>query len=403
MKTHLDNADLAISNENMPKILENLKRFSGAEAGICYMSKPYFDSYVSDPIKALNRFSTVSGTGHHSIAGHAQVSVLFEDMPKIIAMYLNNLNDYETSEKSGRYTVMDGQTDKEIELYNKWREIFENRINEIYNNGPKPFIDERTTKKLAMENARYLLSVFIPMTMGYTASLRQWNYIIDWAERYISSDLPNNYFYMNVKKWMGILVSQLKEILYVEELRDFKGLTGFDMINPNENYNIVEQYGRAYNVGYEVSFAVYAHLQRHRTLMYNMYFDGVPRKFYVPKIIKCTELEKEWLKDISSLSDVIPTGTLIKTEEFGRLDKFFLKSMERNCGRAMLETMDNTFEVYFKFMNHYADFSKKEQDLLDKYTINVSDVIYKPKMKGQILKCKEPCIWGCKNAGCRLI
>ena len=99
MRTHLDDKFISVKNENMPEILEDLKRFSGAEAGICYMSKPYFDSYVSDSVKAAKRFVTVSGTGHHSIAGHAQVAVLFEDMPKILAMYLNNLNDYETSEK----------------------------------------------------------------------------------------------------------------------------------------------------------------------------------------------------------------------------------------------------------------------------------------------------------------
>lgn len=404
MRTHLDDKFISVKNENMPEILEDLKRFSGAEAGICYMSKPYFDSYVSDPVKAAKRFVTVSSTGHHSIAGHAQVSVLFEDMPKILAMYLNNLNDYETSEKSGRYTVMDGQTDKEIELYNKWREIFEKKINEVYNQpGGKTLIDEKTVNKLAMENARYLLSVFMPMTMGYTASLRQWNYIIDWAERYISSDLPNNYFFTNVKKWMGVLVSQLKEILYVDELRDFKGLNGFNMINPDEKRMVVEQYGRVYNVKYDVTFAVYAHLHRHRTLLFNMYFDGISRKFYVPKIIRGTDLENEWLKDISSLADIVPTGTLISAEESGRLDKFFLRAMERNCGRALLETMDNAFEVYDKFMTHYNMFGSAEQTLLDKHTIRSQDGSYKPKMKGQLLKCKEPCIWGCEGSRNRLI
>ena len=48
MKSHLDQNNLAVNNEVMPEVLEDLKRFAGAEAGICYMSKPYFDSYVSD-------------------------------------------------------------------------------------------------------------------------------------------------------------------------------------------------------------------------------------------------------------------------------------------------------------------------------------------------------------------
>lgn len=398
MKSHIDQKDLSVTNDNMPEILEDLKRISGAEAGICYMSKPYFDSYVSDPVKALNRFSTVAGTGHHSIAGHAQVAVLFEGMPKIIAMFLNNLNDYETSEKSGRYTVMDGLSEREVTLYNKWRKIFEDEINKEYNQGGFVKIDERTVQKLAMENARYLLSVFMPVTMGYTTSLRQWNYIIDWAELYVNSDFPDNYFFNEIKKWMGVLSQQLKEILYVDELRNFKGTFGFDMINPNMTHSIIEQYGRVYNIKYNVTFAVYAHLHRHRTLKYNMYFDGIARDFYVPKIIRGTDLEREWLEDIRSLAQYIPSGTLVCTEESGRLDKFFLKSMERNCGRAMLETMDNTFEIFEKFKRNYNRFGADEQRMIDRYSIKEN-----PKMKGQILSCKEPCVWGCEGARNRKI
>ena len=138
--------DIGVCNENMPQVLENLKRFAGAQGGICYMSKPYFDSYVTDPEKALKRFTTVAATGHHSIAGHSQVALLFEGVPKIIAMFLNNLNDYETSEKSGRYTVMTGNYDLEMEIYHKWCRKLNDKIKEYYGT----FIDEKTVDKLFM-------------------------------------------------------------------------------------------------------------------------------------------------------------------------------------------------------------------------------------------------------------
>ena len=150
--------DTTLSNEGK----EQLKTFSGKQAGICYMSKQYFDSYVSDDTKASKRFPTVAGTGHHSIADHARITILLEDAPKIIAMILNSLGDYTTSEKSGRYTIMTGNSKKEQTLYTKWIPIFEKRIREL-----NPTIDNKTCNKLAMENARYLLSVFTPTTFGY--------------------------------------------------------------------------------------------------------------------------------------------------------------------------------------------------------------------------------------------
>ena len=206
IKSHLDKEEIVVCNENMPKLLENLKRFAGAEAGICYMSKSYFDSYVSDEVKAYNRFSTVASTGHHSIAGHSQVALLFEGIPKIVAMYLNNLQDYETSEKSGRYTVMTGNSEKEQKVYEKWCHKLNDIIFDTY--GDK--IDNKTRDKLAKENARYLLSVFTPTTMGYTASIRQFNYIIDWAEKFVNLETPNNYFYNTLKDNFKVLSTLLK-------------------------------------------------------------------------------------------------------------------------------------------------------------------------------------------------
>ncbi len=399
MKSHLDNGNIEVNNENMPKILEELKRLAGAEAGICYMSKPYFDSYVSDPEKALKRFS-VADTGHHSIAGHSQISLLLEGVPKIIAMYLNNLKDYETSEKSGRYTVMTGNTPLEVELYDKWCEKFRNRIVEVY--GDK--IDEKTVDKLAKENARYLLSVFTPTTMGYTASLRQFNYIIDWAEKFVESDTPDNYFFNELKKYFKEFGAELKSLLYVEELRDYKNRFGFDMISSAgdiecmEDVDVEEHFGKFYNIAYPASFAEYAQAQRHRTLNYNIYFDGVSKLFYTPPIIENTPLETEWLQDMESVAEYIPNGTIVVVEESGKLEHFFLKSMERNCGRAQLEIMNMNIDISCYFYENLEKFSEKEQALIKSYFIKDE-----PKMKGQMLKCKEPCVWGCNGAKCRLI
>lgn len=394
MKSHLDKTDLVVSNETSSKMVEELKRFAGAEAGICYMSKPYFDSYVTDEIKALNRFSQVASTGHHSIAGHSQVAMLFEGIPKIVAMYLNNLGCYETSEKSGRYTIMTGNSEREVELYDKWCKIIANLIERKY--GDK--VDERTRTKLAQENSRYLLSVFIPTTMGYTTSIRQWNYIIDWCERFQDLDTPTNYFFRELKKYFKELGEKIKELLYVEELRDIKNRLGFDMIlyDKDSVNNYPEEdfvKGKLYCYHYKSTFAEFAQAHRHRTLSYRMIFTGVPTGFYTPSIIAATEYQDEWERDIWSLMDIIPNGSLVPVEEMGEVMYFFLKSMERNCGRAQLEIMQQNLKTAEFIYNNRLNLSPFIRNEIHKYYIDD-----KPKMKGQLLKCKEPCIWGCNGS-----
>lgn len=390
MKSHLDQNNLAVNNEVMPEVLEDLKRFAGAEAGICYMSKPYFDSYVSDELKALNRFTTVASTGHHSVAGHSQVAVLFEGIPKIVAMYLNNLGCYETSEKSGRYTVMTGSSELETEIYEKWCKKLNDKIHEYYGE----LVDERTRDKLAKENARYHLSIFTPTTMGYTTSIRQWNYIIDWCERFIETETPYNYFFTELKKYILELGKCIKDVLYVEELRDIKNRFGLDMIEFDKT-SLVEQRenfvkGKLYTYHYKGTFAQYAQAHRHRSLFYKITFDGKAKEFYIPPIIKGTELEKEWLEDMESLSYIIPTGTLIDIEEIGDVEKFFLKSMERNCGRAQLEIMIQNLDTANFIYENKDSLIDSVKERIEKYYIKGT-----PKMKGQMLRCKEPCIWNC--------
>lgn len=396
MRSHLDQNAEVISNDNMSELLEDLKRFSGAEAGICYMSKPYFDSYVTDKDKALARFSTVAKTGHHSIAGHAQVALLLDGVPKILAMFLNNLTDYETSEKSGRYTVMTGNTSLETEAYEKWCGIMKDLIQDEYDTK----IDDRTCDKLAKENARYFLSVFTPTTMGYTTSLRQWNYIYDWAIRYTNrTDLPDNFFFNSLKTVFKEFAELLKPLIYVEELREFKNRDGFDMINSDISSDIDFQFGKMYHIGYTGSFAEFAQAQRHRTLFYNMQFDGISQSFYVPELVKKAGLTTEWLDDMHSVAEYIPTGTFVFIEESGDIEKFFLKSLERNCGRAQLEIMQQTLETERLFFSNIYEFPRSiRQKIKAFYNADLD-----PKMKGQCIGCKEPCVWGCEGARTRLI
>ena len=113
-------------------------------------------------------------------------------------------------------------------------------------------------------------------------------------------------------------------------------------------------------------------------------------EFFVPDIIKGTEYEEEWLKDIKSLEDNFPQGLLININERGTIENFVLKCQERLCGAAQLEIAKQTKET----MNRYLD-AVKDEEVLYNYLL--------PYSKGARctfpgFKCTAPCIFGPKLA-----
>ena len=171
----------------MPK--EEAISFSGKAAGICYMPDN-FETLMNEPKdKTEKRANRTLKSGHHSVYGHSTYNLVLEGIPKILAMILNNEQDYNTSEKSARYTHMEASP-QEKDLYEKWIEIYERRISEVY---PDMFTEREINKK-AMENARYLISVFTPATtMLYSVDFRQLNYIVNWAKDYINNDMSDSF------------------------------------------------------------------------------------------------------------------------------------------------------------------------------------------------------------------
>jgi len=74
-------------------------------------------------------------------------------------------------------------------------------------------------------------------------------------------------------------------------------------------------------------------------------------EYYVPKIIRDTEFEEEWLRDITSLEEFYPQGMLIKVNERGTVENFVLKCTERLCGAAQLEIMEQTRNTMDKYLS----------------------------------------------------
>jgi hypothetical protein len=235
-----------------------------------------------------------------------------------------------------------------------------------------------------------MISVFTPATtMEYSTSLRQMRYILKWMENFMKngSDSAFNTKIKEVFKDFSIAMAKL----------------GFDVLDDGKSRTISllstrereEEWGENYSTNYEISFAALAQAQRHRTLYYEMNVPENP-KYFVPFIIRNTELEEKWLKDIASLSKRFPQGMLLNINERGTVENFVLKAKERLCGHAQIEIAVQTDET----MKQYLKNVENSNEMVYKYLL--------PYSKGARCtfpdyKCSSPCIWGAKKALSRVI
>lgn len=358
----------------MPK--DEAVDFSGKSAGICYLPDTVETLFAEAPEKTQRRADGNIKSGHHSVFGHPTYNLCLEGIPKILAMILNNEKIYNTSEKSARYTHME-PSPQEKELYEKWIEIFKEQILTQY-----PKFEDKRALKLAQENARYLISVFTPATvMEYTVNFGQLNYIINWAKDYIKN-AEENTFSIKLKETFKEFLAAMPD-LEIEGLDSRNKNRNFSLFAQRKNRN--EEFGENYSVTYLASFAQLAQAQRHRTLSYEITLLDEP-KYYVPPIIAGTNLEKEWLKDISSLKEFFPQGMLVQVNERGTIENFVLKCMERLCGFSQLEIMQETKNI----MNKYLEATKDKPELYQ-YLL--------PYSRGARCtfpgwKCDSPCVFG---------
>ena len=360
--------------------------FSGKSAGICYLPDTVETLFAEAPEKTQRRANGNLESGHHSVFGHAHYNLIFEGIPKIIAMILNNEKIYNTSEKSARYTKMEPSEEEKV-LYEKWIEKYKKVIREEYPVEKYPKFDDKKVQKLAQENARYLISIFTPATiMGYTVNFCQLNYIVHWFEDYIKKE-EDNTFSKKLKPVLQEFIEQVKD-LTVEELNsDVKKRTISLFAKRKERK---EEFGENYCTTYLASFAQLAQAQRHRTLSYEMSLLE-NAKYYVPPIIRGTELEKEWLKDISSLEDYYPQGMLIQVNERGTFENFILKCEERLCGAAQLEIMDQTKIIMQKYLEKTKESAPEIYNELLPYSKGA-------RCTFPGWKCTAPCVFGAKDA-----
>ena len=330
--------------------LENALLFSGRIAGVCYDKEGFEHLEKEDISNTQKRINNTLENDHHSVYDHIMINFNIVGIPKILAMVLNNEHQYTTSEKSARYTDVTYKngsilTEREVTLYNKWNERFKELIKENY-----PDFTNFKIKTLAQENARYLITVFVPTEMVYSTTLRQINYIASIMQKYIEEhNESNDYLEKNLSLCMQGFIKELdrlnvldKRLMHNSKNRNIS-LFGKDLEKREEIFSHI------YSVNYEASYASLAQAQRHRTLFYQMERMD-EKKYFVPPILnKKEEYIKEWTQDIKSVSNVVPQGEIILINETGTYDNFILKTKERLCTAAQLEVMKATRDTLLKY------------------------------------------------------
>lgn len=391
-----------VENLSAKQLNEEQTILSGKYGGTCYAKEGYASIRKQPVEKAIKRAEGTASRGHHSVFQHGMITMEIE-CPKIIAMLLNSIGISNTSEKSARYTQMHPDTALEEELYHKWHDIF---VEEIIKQYPGRFT-EKEVDKLAYENARYMISVFSKTSLVYSLPFRNIFYVLDWTKSMAEQ----------LEKLEGGFNRRLLE--EVQALREaFLGVVGKENFHDTKNdyFRFMpvqatgeydddnrQYYGDVYTAKFLASFAQVAQEQRHRTTRVKINFSGKdPQEFgfYIPRLLRGTEYEQEWQKDMSLVGEVYPQGMLVSVTEQGLFEDFVVKCKERMCGRAQLEIMEVTEQLVNGFLKEKEHLSNANQKRLTQITENDAPCA---RCNYADYTCKEGCVWGPKEALLRKI
>lgn len=386
-------------NEAYPLTKADVLSYCGKALGMCY-EQDNFDQIMeeNDQISTKRAMACIK-SGHHSGFEHAKYTFVIEGLPKMLAMVLNNQGKYATSEKSGRYTVLDVKDEEEIALRKKWQDRFYEILHSKYYDDFYKFytrptrtpektkeMTETALKKKAQENSRLITSVFAPTKMLYSIDIRQLSYLRYEMKDFIKAG-PEGPYYEVLKKWMQEFIDATDIYGFEEEGLNpaAKGIMLPMFAEPS-----AEEFGIGYSINELVTFATFAQNQRHRTIKCTMSFPETPT-YFVPEFIKFDPaMVEEWLSDMKkrTTDSDFPQGMMVMMNERGDYNDFILKTYERLCGQAQWEIMDVT----------------KRQ--LDKYRDNATHIEVVSQLakisKGARcmygFKCTNPCPYGAKNA-----
>ena len=339
---------IASTNPGVQVSKQELDNFCGHVGGVCYMSGSFQDLLLEEQDKTERRINRTKNDKHHSVFEHGYISLYLDNIPKLMAMVLNNEKAYVTSEKSARYKKM-SVSEKEQYYYDKWYEIFLNEIATTYADKSKFFTKSRQ-EQLAQENARYMISSMTNTSMVYTVSYRQLNYLCNMFSKEIKK---NDSKYTMLKPYFADFVLFVKNMGYYDSaLADDGKNKELSLISDVDRKEV---FADVYSTNYLGTLAQLAQAQRHRTIDYEVDLSE-NKGVYVPKILLDNEnLVNDWIQDMKSLEDLMPQGLLYKINERSTIEKFIMKMKERCCACAQKEIDDQTRKTLNKYLDNVQD------------------------------------------------
>ena len=221
--------------------------------------------------------------------------------------------------------------------------------------------------KLAQENARYFVTVFMPTQMIYTTSFRQINYIASWLSSYVDNANMNNDFERKLAISMQEFLIELERLNILEPGLMANEKSRNISLFGNRLEDKKEFFDYQYQTVYTGSFAQVAQAQRHRTLNYQIQMLD-DKKYFIPPIIEDDPvLVSEWLNDMESVKNVMPQGEKVLICESGTYDNFILKCKERLCSGAQLEIMLQTKDTLEKMATSFYENGHTLASDIEKY------------------------------------
>lgn len=337
------------------KLQNHIRQYCGTIGGECYSTDgmPVLASQPRE--KAFVRADNCANGGHLSVFGHFVATLELVGISKAMCMLLNNNHINNTSERSMRYTNMKNAcTAEDLRLYDKWKEIFLNKINETYGKKyPEIFTKSLITKK-ANENARYIISSYYKTRMVYTNDVREFTYIsrtIDYVLT-LGDEMPP--FLKGMKEELIEFNTLLKGTGLVFDAFNDQREKAFSLLSKN-NKVIKPYYGDCIADTYKMSLSCTAQLQRHRFLNISIAFDETP-EFFVPEILRDDEnLVKDWLNDCNSVKDRFPGATLINVNEIAPANLIIKKDYERLCSSVQQELCIQSLEQAKRIAKNMSD------------------------------------------------
>lgn len=409
MRISLDNENRFLTSDGSKVDLKEAFRYSGIKAAWCYKKGTATPEIIREMSEEdLIRIGINTWVDDHGTPDeHYQVSVEITNIPKLLCMILNSEHQYTADERSLRYTkVLENPaiSPLEIELYNKWYQIFVNIFETQYGEWFYQINqkDEKKAKadmrKKAQENARYFISVFTPTSIAYTAPWYQWQKIAAFLQDLISN--PNTPLKKAMVPYAQDMITQLIDLRVVvetkeaaslypdlekilEEKKDHRELlyrnnkeTKFYLFADNNPFSGIDKpnsFESSINYNSRLSIAGFADVLRHRTSYLSMK-EPTLFSFITPPFIRGTIYEKGYMTDMQRVNGIYPQGQIIDfnvDSSIYRIVQFMGK--ERACERPQQE-VENWFvnEFVSDIVNALKDKPayRKEYELLKKGYLN---------------------------------